>query len=116
LYAINLLDAPEQLLSPTQRQHQQMAQSMFNNLNTVAPHPTYRPMYSTVSAVNIMPRQLRTIGDMICLFALPSHELYSLIIFAIYLDRNNSWCSSLWQYQQQSKHINWCSCCVPTQY
>jgi hypothetical protein len=32
LYAINLFDAPEQQLSPTQRQNQQMVQSMFDDI------------------------------------------------------------------------------------
>lgn len=70
LYAIDLIDAPEQLLSPTQRQHQQLAQSMFDQLNSVAAHPTHRPMYSTLSAVNILPRRLR--GMTCCDFHAPS--------------------------------------------
>jgi activator of HSP90 ATPase len=43
LGAINLFDAPEQQLSPTQWQHQQMAQSMFDDMNAVSRHPTYCP-------------------------------------------------------------------------
>jgi hypothetical protein len=60
LYAIELLDAAPHRLNSSQREHQAAAKNMFATMSIIAADPTDRPLYSTVNAVNILPRRLRS--------------------------------------------------------